>query len=98
MKLINYIKHALSPGGTPTRYLYWVIVILVAQVLASALPSGKLLVNAWNEVNTFVLISLIISVLPLFAKNESHKIAGAYVLYIVGLAVSTYTIISGLTP
>ena len=97
MNLISYIKQALSPGGTESRYLIWVIIVLIAQVLASTYPSGELMTSEWNASKILTIATCSIALATLLVKKNDHKIWAAYGLYIIGLFVCTYTIVSGIT-
>lgn len=96
MKAVTYIQEAIRPGGTPKRYLIWVSVVLMAQVLASVLPSSQFY-SSFNSSHALLIgVSLCIIVANLF-HTEIYKILAAYALYIVGLIVSTVTISLGIT-
>ncbi|MEX2485350.1 MAG: ATP-binding protein [Brumimicrobium sp.] len=97
MNIITYFKEAISPGGTPKRYLIWVSFVLIAQLASSILPSSLFYEQQVNLANTLFLIVCSIVLTVLTIKNEKHQILAAYVLYIVGLAVSTITISQGIT-
>lgn len=97
MNVITYFKEALSPGGTPKRYLIWVCFVLIAQLCSSILPSPLFYEQQVNLANALFLIVCSIVLTVLTIKNEKNQILAAYVLYIVGLAVSTITISQGIT-
>ena len=96
MRAVTYIEEALKPGGTPKRYLIWVSIILIVQLLASILPSARF-TDPWNLSHNLLLAGIALAVIPLFLQNNRHRILAAYCLYIVGLVVSTITISTGLT-
>ncbi len=96
MRLVTYIQEAVRPGGTPTRYLIWVSVILVCQALASVIPSEQFY-KSLNASHYVLGGTLILALAVQFFQKDSHKIMAAYCLYIVGLVVSTITISMGIT-
>lgn len=98
MNLITYVKEAVTPGGTPSRYLVWVQIVLLGQVLTSVLPSPQLY-KPEPGLSKYLLIAtaVILIVSGLVAKSDKGKIITAYILYIVGLLVSTITISYGIT-
>ncbi len=95
--MINYIKEALSPGGTPQRYLIWVSIILTLQAVSSVVPSPLFYDASFNFPHLLLGSIVIISVAINFLKKDNHRIMGAYILYIIGLGVSTITISIGIT-
>lgn len=97
MNFITYVKEAVTPGGTPSRYLVWVQVILLGQVLASVLPSPQLYAPGIDVAELVLLVSALIIIGTSFFKTDRQKIWAAYGLYLVGLAVSTVTISTGVT-
>ena len=98
MTFVTYVKEALSPGGTPTRYLLWVRVILLVQALASVLPSPYFYEETFN-LSHFLLSFIVLScILVQFYRSDQQKIMAAYVLYIVGLLLSTISISYEITP
>ncbi len=97
MRIVTYIKDAVNPGGTPTRYLAWVSIILTAQVLASVLPSPTFYEPSINGSHIILGCTLLIATSVLFIRSDQQKIIAAYCLYIVGLTVTTVTISIGIT-
>ncbi|OFZ59423.1 MAG: hypothetical protein A3D92_08185 [Bacteroidetes bacterium RIFCSPHIGHO2_02_FULL_44_7] len=97
LTFVTYVKDALSPGGTPTRYLLWVSIILICQALASVLPSPQFYVPDLNLAHVLLGVIVIIALGVQFLRSDRQKIMAAYVLYIVGLALSTITISVGIT-
>lgn len=95
--MINYIKEALSPGGTPQRYLIWVSIILTLQIAASVVPSPLFYDAPYNLLQLLLGSIIILSVSIHFLKTDKQRILAAYALYIVGLGISTITISLGIT-
>lgn len=95
---VTYVKDALSPGGTPSRYLLWVSIILVSQALASVLPFPPFYALDFSLSHVLLACILLISIGVQFVRSDRQKILAAYCLYIVGLALSTITISLGITP
>ena len=98
MNAITYIKEAVSPGGTPKRYLIWVSIVLIAQTLTSILPSPSFYAEAFNSSHAIFISSIVIALGVNFLREEKQKIMAAFCLYIVGLSLSTITISIGITP
>jgi len=97
MNIFTYIKEAVSPGGTPRRYLIWVILILLAQIFASIIPSPEFYKDGINPAKVIFSVVLFLPLIVLLFKKDTHLILAAYFLYIVGLAVTTLTISLGIT-
>lgn len=97
MKTVTYIQDAVRPGGTPTRYLVWVSFVLSAQAIASILPSPTFYEPALNLSHVVFGVTMILAIGVNFLKGNRYKILAAYVLYIVGLVLSTITISTGMT-
>lgn len=97
MKSVTYLKEALSPGGTPTRYLVWVCVILVVQALASIVPSPSFYETPFNLGHALLIAVFLIVIGVNLLKRDKQKILAAYVLYIVGLGLCTATISAEIT-
>lgn len=95
--MINYIKEALSPGGTPQRYLIWVSIILTLQTAASVVPSPLFYTAPFNLTQLLLGCIIILSISINFLKTDKQRILAAYALYIVGLGISTITISLGIT-
>ncbi len=95
--MVNYIKEALSPGGTPQRYLIWVSIILALQTAASVVPSPLFYTAPLNLPQLLLGSILVVSIAINFLKKDNQRIIAAYGLYIVGLAISTITISLGIT-
>lgn len=96
-KFVTYVKDALTPGGTPSRYLIWVEVILALQTLASVLPSHDFLLPGWH-MSEYILAAVgVVLIASNFARTDGQRILIAYGLYVVGLAVTTFTISMGIT-
>jgi len=94
---VTYVKDAVSPGGTPTRYLLWVSIILICQALASVLPSPIFYTFDLNLAHLLLAFVILIALGVQFVRSDRQKIIAAYLLYIVGLTLSTITISSGIT-
>ena len=97
MRAVTYVKDALSPGGTPTRYLVWVSVVLAAQTFASLLPSAIFYEEA-GPIHLLFGICLCLALVANIARGNAQKIVAAYILYIAGLSLSTISISAGYTP
>lgn len=95
---VTYVKDALSPGGTPSRYLLWVSIILVSQALASVLPSPLFYTRELNLTHALLAAIVLVAGILQFVRTDRQKILASYGLYIVGLALSTTTISLGITP
>lgn len=98
MNFVTYVKEAVTPGGTPTRYLMWVVVVLIAQVLSSVLASEQFYQNTFNLSHVVFFSTILIALGSLAIRKTEHQIIAAYVLYIVGLVLCTITISVGITP
>jgi len=97
MQFVTYVRDAVRPGGTPSRYLVWVQIVLLSQTLASVLPSQAFWTSG-IQLPQWVLIGVVaIIICTSFFKQEHAKILAAYSLYVVGLIVSTITIATGIT-
>lgn len=96
MKFVTYVHDALSPGGTPKRYLIWVSIILIVQALASIVPS-RLFLQSFNYSHVLLGTTILLGLGANVIHNDKHKILAAYFLYIVGLGLSTVTISTGIT-
>ena len=96
MRLVTYISDAVKPGGTPARYLVWVSVVLICQVLGSVLPY-KGFYESMNLSHWILSITLCLAIAANFFKTDKQRIGAAFALYIVGLLVSTITISYGIT-
>lgn len=96
--MVGYIVKALSPGGTPTRYLVWVSVILFLQTAASVLPSPLFYESSLNLPQILLVVVVVLCLTVNFLKNDKQRILAAYTMYIVGLLISTVTIALGITP
>jgi hypothetical protein len=96
MRLISYTKEALNPGGTPSRYLLWVSIVLICQALASILPSDRFY-EPLNISHYLLGATIIIVIGANLFREDKHQIAVAYALYIIGLVLSTVTISAGIT-
>ncbi len=97
MNFVTYIVDAVKPGGTPKRYLFWVSIILLAQVLSSTLPSQMLYEESINATHIILGIIGVITVGVNFIKGNRARILVAFTLYIVGLLLSSLTISLGIT-
>lgn len=97
MKFVTYVRDAVSPGGTPSRYLIWVELVLIAQVLSSVLPSESFYEDGFNSTKIFCFAVIGFALLSNLARTDKQKILAAYALYIVGLVVTTYSISFGIT-
>lgn len=97
MNFITYIKEAVSPGGTPKRYLVWVSIILSLQALASIVPSASFFEAPFNIAHLILISTIVIAVAVHVLRGEKQRIIAAYCLYIVGLILSTVTISMGIT-
>lgn len=97
MNFVTYVKEAISPGGTPARYLVWVSIVLLAQALASIIPSPVFQESSFNLSHATLIAAVLIAVLVNFLRGEKQKILAAYALYIVGLALCTLTISAEIT-
>lgn len=97
MRLVTYIQEAVNPGGTPRRYLVWVSFVLIAQVLASILPSPHFRAEEFNLSHGILIGGIIIPIVFNFVRTDKQRIFAAYFLYIIGLIISTVTISIGIT-
>jgi signal transduction histidine kinase/CheY-like chemotaxis protein len=97
MKFVTYVRDAVTPGGTPSRYLVWVQIVLIAQVLSSVLPSSTFHEDGFNTSKIFSLSVIALALLSNLARTDQQKILAAFALYVVGLVVSTFTISLGIT-
>ncbi len=95
--MVGYIVKALSPGGTPQRYLVWVSVILFLQTAASVLPSPLFYESSVNLPQFLLVLVCVFCLAVNFMKNDKQRILAAYAMYIVGLLISTITIALGIT-
>lgn len=96
-KPITYVADAVRPGGTPSRYLIWVELILLCQVLASVLPSPKFYEPGMHLPEYILIGTGVLIALSNLARTDKSKILVSYGLYIVGLIVTTITISTGIT-
>lgn len=96
MNLITYISDAFKRGGTPKRYLEWVVLVFLFQVLSSVLPSSKFY-ESFNSAHIIFGFSILIGGLFLLFRTDKSRIIAAYVLCILGLVLSVATIVSGIT-
>ncbi|MDB2656555.1 hypothetical protein N9Y60_00720 [Crocinitomicaceae bacterium] len=97
MNFITYVKEAVTPGGTPARYLVWVQIILLGQVLTSVVPSPVLYETGFGLPEWILVITGIILLVTSIPANDHRKILLAYALYLLGLLVSAVTISYGIT-
>lgn len=97
MKFVTYVRDAVSPGGTPSRYLVWVEIVLISQVLASVLPSGAFYQEGFGVSKILAGGVIALALLSNLARTDQQKILASYFLYIVGLGVTTVTISLGIT-
>lgn len=97
MNLVTYARDAVRPGGTPSRYLIWVEIILLCQALASILPSPTLYEPGMNAPEYILIAIAAILIFVNFLKTDQQKILACFALYIIGLIVSTITISLGIT-
>lgn len=95
--MVGYIVKALSPGGTPQRYLVWVSVILFLQTAASVLPSPLFYESSPNLPQILLVLVAVLCLTINFLKIDKQRILAAYAMYIVGLIISTVTIALGIT-
>lgn len=86
MKLIPYIRTALNPGGTPTRFLHWLSALLALQIISSVLPALlKEPALIWGQV--LMLLSAALVALALLARNERWQLALIKILHIYGMGI-----------
>lgn len=97
MHFFSYIKEALSPGGTPKRYLIWVCIVLLIQTISSLFPSPGFFSGSWNDAHSLALVVAVIVIAVQFVRNDTWRNYTSFALYVVGLVVSTITISTGTT-
>lgn len=98
MNFLSYIREAVSPGGTPKRYLIWVCIVLALQTISSVVPAADFFSGYWN-LRHWILAGVvaIIAMALILPRSDEQRNRVAFALYIVGLIVSTVTISLGIT-
>jgi signal transduction histidine kinase/DNA-binding response OmpR family regulator len=84
MQLIPYIKTALNPGGTPTRFLHWLSVLLAFQTISSVAPAfWKEPALIWGQVLVFCSAMLI--ALALWVRKNKWQLALIKIFHFYGM-------------
>jgi len=97
MQLIPYIKTALNPGGTPTRFLHWLSALLAFQTISSAIPAlWKEPALLWGQVLVFCSAALI--ALALRVRNAGWQLALIKIFHFYGMGLCMAVIFLKMGP
>ena len=98
MKLLTYIRQALTPGGTKRRYFLWVSIIMLVQLFFTVGRNLDDWIPSWNTEDVFFITVFTIAVITPLIRHPFWMKYGATVLNTLGVVITALISLLGLAP